>query len=85
MAMQRADVTQLCNAATPLSRGAAQLATAAISLHSLLNSNTNWRGQDAQRFRSERDDASARALPACFAEVKDSMRRFEGVTTVVTE
>jgi hypothetical protein len=60
--MEGADVTQLRTLASQLTKGADRLETTVRSLHSLVNGNMQWRGRDADRFRSNWNGLSARAL-----------------------
>ncbi|MFV8228600.1 hypothetical protein [Mycolicibacterium fortuitum] len=72
MAMEGADVEQLRALATQLAKGADRLATTASTLHSLVNSNTHWRGADAERFRSEWNGGSAGALKTAAEKLREA-------------
>lgn len=72
MAMEGADVAQLRTLAAQLAKSAERLDTVARTLHSLVNSTTQWRGADAQRFRSEWNEASAHALSNATSALRDA-------------
>ena len=70
--MEGADVEQLRALATQLTRGADRLESTANTLHSLVNGNTQWRGADAERFRSQWNGASAGALRAAAEKLREA-------------
>lgn len=69
--MEGADVAQLRTLASQLTKGAEQLDSASKGLHSLVNS-MQWRGADAQRFRSEWNGASVHALSRAASALRDA-------------
>lgn len=78
MALQGADVSQLRTTATQFAQGASALETSAKALHSLIGNGTQWRGPDADRFRSEWTGQSARTIAAAAAALRqasDELRR----------
>lgn len=74
---------QLRTLAGQLARSADQLDTVMKSLHSLVNSTTQWRGADAQRFRSQWISVSARMLPQISAPAEEIMKSFESPARIV--
>jgi hypothetical protein len=73
-----ADVAQLRAAATQFSRGASALEASSKALHSLIGNGTQWRGPDADRFRSEWSSVSVRAITAAVESLRraaDELRR----------
>jgi hypothetical protein len=71
MALNGADVAQLRAAAAQFTRGASTLESSVKVLHSLISGGALWRGPDADRFRSEWTNVSARSITAA----ADSLRR----------
>lgn len=72
MAMEGADVEQLRALAMQLAQGAGRLESTARMLDSLVNGNTQWRGADAERFRSEWKGASAGALARAAGKLREA-------------
>lgn len=78
MAVHGADADQLRTAATQFSKGASALESSAKTLHSLIGTTTQWRGPDADRFRSQWSSTSARTITAAvnaLREAADILRR----------
>jgi len=78
MALQGADVAQLRTTATQFAQGASALETAAKALHALISNGTQWRGPDADRFRSEWTGVSTRTISAAVETLRrasDELRR----------
>lgn len=78
MSMHGADVEQLRATATQFNKSASVLESSASTLHSLINGSTQWRGPDAERFRSEWSGVSARSLSAAVETLRrasDELRR----------
>ena len=78
MTVEGADVAQLRSAATQFSKGASALETSAKALHSLIGSATQWRGPDADRFRSQWSSKSTRTINAAvdaLRQAADTLQR----------
>ncbi|CAM3656307.1 WXG100 family type VII secretion target [Mycolicibacterium frederiksbergense] len=71
MVMEGADVAQLRALATQLTGSAERFDVIAKSLHSLVNGSMQWRGPDAERFRSEWNGASAHVLSRAAQALRD--------------
>ena len=61
MAVEGADVAELRSAATQFSKGASALEASTKALHSLITTTTQWRGPDADSFRSQWSTMSIRS------------------------
>jgi hypothetical protein len=70
MTLNGADVAELRTAATHFTTSASALETSAKALHSLIGGGTKWRGPDAERFRSEWANVSARTIAAAVASLR---------------
>ena len=78
MAVEGADVAELRSAATQFSKGASALESSTKALHSLISTTTQWRGPDADRFRSQWSGESARTITAAVSalnEAANTLRR----------
>lgn len=78
MAVQGADAGQLRATATQLDKGASALESSAKTLHSLIGTTTQWRGPDADRFRSQWSSSSARIIATAvdaLRQAADTLRR----------
>jgi hypothetical protein len=62
MAIAGADIVELRNAASQLEKGAQNLATSLSHLNHLVSNGTQWRGPDAERFRSAWTSQSVKAI-----------------------
>ncbi len=72
MTVEGADVAQLRAAAAQFSRGASALETSSKALHSLIGSATQWRGPDADRFRSQWSGQSTRTVTAAVEALRQA-------------
>lgn len=78
MAVQGADAGQLRSIATQLNKGASALESSAKTLHSLIGTTTQWRGPDADRFRSQWSSSSVRSIATAvdaLRQAADTLRR----------
>jgi hypothetical protein len=72
MTVEGADVAELRSAATQFSKGASALESSTKALHSLITTTTQWRGPDADRFRSQWSSVSARTIAAAVASLNEA-------------
>jgi hypothetical protein len=72
MAYYGADPGQLRKLAAQFSKGAAVLESHAQTLHSMIGSSTNWRGPDAERFRSQWTGRDFKAMSAAITMLRSS-------------
>ncbi len=77
MTVEGANVAQLRSAATQFSKGASALETSAKALHSLIGSATQWRGPDADRFRSQWSGQSTRTINAAVEALQQAAKTLQ--------
>lgn len=77
MSVEGADVAQLRSAAAQFNKGASALESSSKALHSLIGSGTQWRGPDADRFRSQWSGQSTRTITAAVDALRQAAKTLQ--------